>query len=489
MENVPRKKSRRALKKQTVLALLAIAAVAIAVAAHALQGQPELPGLEPWPEPVMLLTGDKESISSLTVAPREGAACLLVRGEGGFLLAGGEDMPLRESIVNEMLAVAEYLQAENTILAPEEWDADKVNLADFGLDNPWVRLEIAYENGSRVEARFGNEAPNETPQRYCLVSGVPGLYTALTAETDVFFYDLDALRAFDQPELDASLLDRIDVSGSVTLGMYYTPSGWYMDAPRHYPLRAAGVEALLNHISAMAFDSCLGEADDLDLSAYGLAEPALTVRLTQAATVISGETTEGEPVSVPVAETEYSLLLGDETGRSGVYLLWEGRVFKASNFLLGFWKELNPEDLLLQSPINFPINDLTRVSLQAPGVEAAYHITMVESVTPDNRIATDEYGRILYDCEVTREGENSPMDAQAFLDWYVALAALSPDGRLPKGYQVSGEPRAAVLLSNDHVNRTVALYPYDALHDAISVDGEALWFVSRSWLDGVLDTP
>lgn len=489
MDSVPRKKAKRVWKKRHVLWLLAVAAAAVAAVLLVLRRDPVLPPPEPLPDTVMLLEEEKDSITALTITPREGAVCALVRAEGGFVLSGREKIALREEIVKEMLAVAEYLPAENIIIAPEDWDPGKVDLADFGLENPQVRLEIDYVDGIRTEVRFGDEAPNETPQRYCQVSGVPGLYTALTSETDVFFYDPDALRAFDQPALDASLFNRIDISGDTTLGMYYTPSGWYMDAPRHYPLRLAGVEALLSRISAMAFESCLGEADGVDLAAYGLAEPALTVRMTQAASVISGETTDGEQVTVPVSETEYTLLVGDDTGKSGVYLMWEGRVFKASNFLLGFWKELNPEDLLLQSPINFLVNDLSSVSLQTPRGKAAYSVTMVESITPNNQIATDEYGQILYDCEVTREGETEPMDAQAFLEWYVALAALSPDGRLPEGYQASGEPRGVVTLTNDHLTRTVALYPYDALHDAIAVDGEALYFVTRTWLDGVMDTP
>ena len=69
------------------------------------------------------------------------------------------------------------------------------------------------------------------------------------------------------------------------------------------------------------------------------------------------------------------------------------------------------------------------------------------------------------------------------------LASLTPSGELPAGYAVSGEPRATILLENDHLTREIALYPYDALHDAVAVDGVALDYVEKTWLDRVTDTP
>ena len=81
------------------------------------------------------------------------------------------------------------------------------------------------------------------------------------------------------------------------------------------------------------------------------------------------------------------------------------------------------------------------------------------------------------------------MDAQAFLDWYVSLAALSPDGRLPDGYQLQGESRGTIVIENDHLRRVIDFYPFDALHDALAVDGVAVYYLDRQGLDGVLNVP
>lgn len=486
MEKVPRKRAKRPIKKWVLLLILAAAAMAAWGAAQYLRAHPVLPDMPPARETVMLLTEPRESIASMTVTPREGAAYPLVRQGDTFVLEGQEDTLLKETILRDMLSVAECMAAENTVIAPEDWDGADVTLADFGLEDPWVTVTLVYADGRSAAVRFGDEAPDETPQRYCLIEGQPGLFTVLTSETDAFFYDAEALRAFDQPALDNSLLDRIDIAGDIDLGLYYTPSGWYLDAPVRYPAHTARVDSLLSHIGQMAFEACLGDAEHMDLSAYGLDSPALTVRMVQAASVITGETTEGEQVSLPVPETEYTLLIGNETGKSGVYLLWEGQVFKASNFLLGFWKDLRVSDLLLRSPINFPTNDLTCVTVRTADATAAYRVEMVESITENNLIATDEYGRTLYDCEITRDGEKTPMDAETFLNWYVSLTALAPSGELPEDYHPAGEPRAVITLSNEHVTREIALYACDALRDAVSVDGTAIYSVEKSWLDGIL---
>jgi len=225
------------------------------------------------------------------------------------------------------------------------------------------------------------------------------------------------------------------------------------------------------------------------MDSLGLTNPCLTVHLTQAASVISGVTAEGEAVSLDVPETTYTLLLGHETGKSGVYLQWEGMVYKASNFLLGFWKTLEPASFLLTSPINFLINDLIALSLETPTHTRSYTVQMVESITENNQIATDEYGQILYDALIYRAGDAEPMNAETFLSWYVSLAELAPSGKVDASYQPLGEPLAALTLQSQSVTRRLAFYPYDALHMALSLDGECLYYVERSFLTALNAAP
>ena len=69
------------------------------------------------------------------------------------------------------------------------------------------------------------------------------------------------------------------------------------------------------------------------------------------------------------------------------------------------------------------------------------------------------------------------------------MASLAGDGKLPEGWAPSGACRAEITLINDHLTRTVALWPYDALHDAIAVDGVALSYIRNTWLDEIGEAP
>ena len=183
--------------------------------------------------------------------------------------------------------------------------------------------------------------------------------------------------------------------------------------------------------------------------------------------------------------------MGNETGKSGVYLIWEGMVYKASNFLLGFWKELSAEQLLLRTPVNFLTNQLSNLSFCYQGNEAQYEIFLVESITENNQIATDEYGQTLYDVAIKRKGESDPLEAEIFLQWYMLLAKLAPAGNLPVSWELPPQEMKVgeIILQNDHITRVIAFYPYDALHLAMAVDGEAVYYIEKSWMDSVLPLP
>ena len=488
MEKAPKKKVGRPLRGRTVLALLLCACAVTGCAVLLLRSLPHGLPVPEEQETIMLLARPAEEIASVVIAPRDSAAYPLIRKEGGFVLQGQENAELRASVMDEITLSLGKVPAEAVVLT-ELNPAQGLTKAAFGLEPPQARISIAYQDGETIELLLGNLAPNEDrPQRYCMIAGDPRLYTMLEADSTVFFHEMEYLLAFDQPSIDPSLLDSINVTGGVVWQADYTPSGWQMEKPFRYPLSLMRMDALLNRIESMGFEALLGTEASLDLTVYGLDTPEVTVKLTQAATVIAGETENGQQVSFPVAEREYHLKLGKDTGKSGVYLSWEGRVFKASNFLLGFWKTLNPRDLVLLNPVNLQVNDLCEVSVAAPGISATFEVRMVESIAENNQIATDEYGQTLYDMAVRRAGEPNDMDAEAFAAWYTKLASLSGDGTLPENFALSGESRATVILANSHLTRVIDFYPYDPLHDAMAVDGVALFYIQKERVDQILST-
>lgn len=478
MEKVPRKQHKKGLKKPFLILLplgIGLLCLGIIWLLNATRPMPALPEDE---APILLLSRSSQEIQSISLWAQDQQGFTLIRTqEGSFVLEGQEEIPLQNDLIDSLLSTLHQLEAAHGAGEMHEGD----DLTPFGLSPAQAASRITYQDGEEITLLLGSSAPTDTPELYCMIEGQQQLYTIYTQLAEPLLYEKDYLRAFDQPQLDASLLDRIEISGDLEFSLAYTPSGWLMDAPFSYPLSTLATDTLLKRIESMAFESCLGSPEEVDMAALGLDAPFLTIHLDQAATVISGETTEGEMISMDVPPRRYTLHIGSETGKSGVYLQWEGRIYKASNFLMGFWKEMDIASYLLQTPVNLYINDLTFLAVETDGISKAYEIQMVEGLTDNNQIATDEYGQILYDALITRQGEEKPMDAQTFLSWYVSLSNLIPSGKLPTDYQIEGDPLARLTLQTPSLTREIAFYPYDPLYDALAVNGVCLYFVENSW--------
>ena len=478
MEKVPRKQHKKSVKKTLLLLLpLGVGLICLGLLILLRFTQP-LPSVPPPVPAIHLLPRDSADIRLLSFsAPEQKPYALERNSEGVFKWVGKEHLPLQSMLLNQLENSLHWLEGVHEAGTIHPGD----DLSPFGLSPARLTVNITYSDGQSVTLLIGSEAPVDPPQRYCMIGGKETLYTVYSDGIEPLFYEADYLRDFRQPQLDGSLLDRITLTGNVDFSLAYTPSGWLMETPFSYPLSTVKTDRLLSQIESMAFESCLGSPEEVDLAALGLDQPALSIYLDQAATHLTGETTAGEQIEADLPAQRYTLHLGNETGKSGVYLQWEGMIYKASNFLLGFWKEMNYESFLLSNPVNLYINDLCSLAVETPAISKAYTVEMVEALTETNQLAVDEYGRQLYDAQITRQGEKEPLDTEPFLSWYMVLSQMAPSGKLPADYQPEGEALACLRLATPSLSREILFYPYDGLHDALSVNGICIYYVENNW--------
>lgn len=484
MEKVKRKEKKRDIKKRWFL----VAAVIVAAGVTGLLlHEKNIENTTPAPLPeqiekeiipaakqVDIVNLAEDQVVSLAVWPRDYTAYTLERTEGGMQLKGAPETPLRADVVGDILYAAGALKANITIGPAEELKAE---LPHFGFETPTLRYEIEDVRGEKIEVLLGNKVPDdEVEQYFCLAGGM--VYTVLAEPCDVLFHHVEYLRDFKQPQLQADLMDQIILEGEKNISFRYTPDGFVMETPVEYPVQKAKMDAVLNYIERMAFEAYLGTAEENDLAALGLEEPCLTVTLIQAPSVVSGITTEWENVTFDVGEQTYTLLIGNDTGASGVYLIWNGGVYKGSNFLFGFWKDMQAEEFYSKTPMHFQVDRLQSLQVKKGEETTLYEVEMVEVILENNQIATDEYGQTLYDARVEKNGEE--MDAAAFLNWYVQLNTLPVSGKLQETMQ--GDALYAVTLKTGSVERQVVFRHMDALHALMEVDGEAVFYVEKSAL-------
>ena len=167
--------------------------------------------------------------------------------------------------------------------------------------------------------------------------------------------------------------------------------------------------------------------------------------------------------------------------------------FYSEIYRRAFW--YNGEILQCGSPRNdifFTENELCLTKVQEYFHTQGKHMALY-APTYRNNFGTDAYRldfeRLRVNLEKRFGGEwvilvrlhpHNMMDAEAFLQWYTALAALTPAGKLPVDWETPGDiqPEGEIILDNDRLTRRISFYPYDALHYA---KGENIdWCIARA---------
>lgn len=464
----PRKARRGLLWAALILALLVAAGLW-----YALRSAPvELP---PQSVAVPVTLSDREigEIAAITVENGGGVYTLLPT-DAGWRLADA-DYPLREELLSALVQDAALVAAEDTVGDLREQPAWR--LADFGLDTGCVRVAVDFTDGGRVVFRVGDSVPQEIPARYLYVEGDSHIYTVSADVYDAYITTPLELHAVSDPALKGDLIDRIAFSGERPFVMAREADGWYLTEPVRYPLSDAAVGSLLKKLEGLRFAQYAADGGTAELAAYGLEPPERTVTLDIAESVLTGYDQDGQPLAeTRLPAYQLTLELGRMDGDVVFYCRYKGDILKATAFSAGFLRTQGYDALLLTAPFNAPTNDLRRLTWQ----ETVYDLSLQERVLPNNRLETDEDGNILYDVVVERDGQ--PVDSDAFLTAYRGLLELRTVDRLPADYALPEEaPLLRVNFTRQASGREICLYPLDALHRAVTIDGVALFQVEKGW--------
>jgi len=480
---------RRALsagrRKKWLIPLLLLALLAALAGGWLLlrRETPELP-LPQTAQSTVLCDRAAQELRRVAIENPYDAPYALIQTENGWQMEGDAGFVFRETMLEDMVNNACQIITEDTVAdlnGPAGWTA-----ADFGLAEGCVRVTAEFTDGAGLAFRIGVPVAGE----------IPGYYFQLEGDSRVFIISQDVYEAYSNtrmalhevsdPALNGSLIDRIAFTGSQPLTLEKQADGWYMTAPFRYPLSDAAMDALLKKLEGLRFAQYVGRADALDLAALGLQPPLRTLTLDIAPSIVTGYDDAGQVIGERALDG-YQLIfaLGDYANEVSFYCLYRGEVVKATVFSAGFLLTQGYDGLLLAAPFNAPTNDLQRLVWRQEGAETAYDISLRERVLPNNDLETDENGSVVYDVIVSRGSE--AVDSDAFFNAYRSLVSLRTEDRLPADYTLpDAAPVLEVTLERSASARTVALYPYDALHRAVAVDGVARFLVEKGWAENIV---
>lgn len=482
MQKVPKKKHLKKRPRWLAPVLIAVAALLCAGGTWLVKSlqTASLPPIDETTSVRTLLHHDESEIVSIEVTPLSGKSYLLLYQDGALMLSGDPTYALRPSLTDSLLACAQDIEVQDTLLDTSE---QTVSLSDYGLSPARASAVFTYSDGTRVTQTVGDELPIETPEYYSMLSGDTSLYAVSSDVYDALCTEFSALHPVTNPSIQSDLIDRVTLSGDTDFSAVYTDSGWLMERPFSYPLDSDKMDSFLNSLESLRFSTWIGNADALNLADYGLQTPRLTLTLDFAPSTLTVPDENGTDHTFDIPKSQIAILIGDRFSDTAMYTLYQGQVMTGTFFTFGFIEDFDPSAMYLKNPINFSANNLSFISFESEDEKAEYFVKLVERVQGNNEFETDEYGNTLYDVVAYRDG--AQVDSTAFLRWYQTLSQLVPAGSLPDDYRPQGTPYATIVIKNQTgtLARRVDFYPYNAVYQAMTIDGVGLYYIRATWPD------
>lgn len=428
---------------------------------------------------VMLFTHEQSEVATVHVITKNYGSYELVRKNDTLRLANDPDIPLNNALVNSILSAAAILSAEDTIT--DNWQAQQgLSLSDFGLDPPQVEVTVSYIEGDTITFSIGDLAPLNQ-YYYMVVAGDNHLYITDGGYISAFDIDENSLRSTSTFSVDKSRMNAItllDPAGNVTSAWEKTMElGWRITAPISYPANATAITNLCANIATIRLGAHVASKADCDLAAYGLDQPA-TLRVNLAAGTRSQVNDDGTFSTQTVPVETITLSLGSTIDEYSQYIMVDDKIYLSSRLLLAFLDTLNIENMLEALPTNIALDLVDSLTVKANNETNYYQLAREPRVLENNELETDTSGNIIYDILVTLNGET--MEYSTFEARYETFATTKMSGRLPDNYIPQGTPHTVFTITTTlGSTRTIALYAYDAFHDAVSVDNTCVNYLFK----------
>ena len=473
-------------KRRILLLFFVLMMLGVTIAALFLTNQP--PQEEPAPTPadasVHLVDVSASEVASITIR-RGDEAPWTATPDGETVRISGE-IPLQLTLdeCREFLHSAASIVAEDVLTDnPAEYIA---HLADFGLDHPQFEAHITYTDGTDISLRVGDKGPGGT-WRYLLVRGDDRLFAFSNGSVESLFVNKDTLRKVDQPTLHKARIDQITLTGPEGVEAQWTLQGritvadaidkWQVTAPFTYPADAGAMGNLLSGIANLRLGAYVCPATQEFLTKYGFDTPRLTIDIHQAAGTIGTTNADGAAIATDYPESTVTFAIGGEKNDMIDYVLCGDSIYVSSHFTMGMFIGYDVRTTMSRYPVMTALGNLAKLTIREGETLTEYALTRTEQVAANNELITDEEGNPVYTVTVTQNGE--PADYAAFEAAYNALAMVTVSGTLPSADDLPDPHTTYTFTDVDGTVHTVELSTFDALHDAVIVDGHAAFYLIK----------
>ncbi len=493
MLDVKKKQTSPARRKRWVLLACEAAILLILCIAWVVLDRPaELPDDDAHITYREVAVHEAKDVARLGITLRSGESWAAVQTEEGKLsIEGDAGYEVDAANAADMLNAAKVISYEDVLSDdPAEF---RDHLADFGLDVPRVVADITYADGSRWTLRIGDVLHLEEENAYyMMIDGDERLFSLDKGTAETLMTQKALLHPVTQPTLHKARFDKITFGdGAGNTLAEWTLQGaiggnaqdrWMMTAPVQYPAEGESMATLQANLANVRLGAYVGEATPENLAAYGFDAPCFVLSIHQAAGSIGTTGLDGVYSVTDWPEDTFTLTVGNAKSDAVDYVLVGEKIYISSHFSLNVFMEMDVLATLSRYTVPVALGNLHRLTVRTGAQERVYTITRTEQVDEGNALVTDSEGNVLYDrsCEL-----NGSMLAYAkFEAAYNELLKISVSGNLPEGWTAE-EPAHTTFIFEAFSGEsyTLELVPFDAMHDAVLLDGNALFYLIKHGMD------
>lgn len=481
------KKKRRTARHGRVWLTLAAALLAVGVGAAALLSQqptPQVTEEETHDTSGTLTSYEVSQISRLAITHRSGDSWAAVQSaEGTMTLEDDPDYEISAAKAADVLDAARSLTYQEVLTE----DVSAYSLADFGLKDPRLTLEVTYTDGACWTLHLGDTLSlDENNAYYMLVEGDQRLFALDKGTAEAMMVERAALHPVVQPTLHKARFDRITLTGSdgSTLADWAlqgeiggnAQDRWLLLSPLQYPADGESISNLQDNLTNLRLGAYVGEATPENLTRYGFDTPRLIITVHHAEGAIGSTGTDGVYAVTDWPESTFTLTVGGQKSDMVDYVLLDGSIYLSSHFTLQVFMDMDPISTLSRYTVPVALGNLQSLTIRQGDSEAVYTLTRTEQVAENNDLVTDTDGNVVYDIACHRNGVSVPY--LEFESAYNDLLKVTVSGFLPAGWQTDEAPHTTfVFQSATGESYTLSLARFDALHDAVLLDGNAVFYL------------
>ena len=366
------------------------------------------------------------------------------------------------------------------------------DLAQFGLAPPRETVTVTYADGRVLRLVIGEKNEDgDAPFYYLTVEGDPALYALDPSSARNLYVTGDMFHPVPQPEIQTARIDAIsfqtengrcawEMEGSIT-----DPDAqdrWRLTEPFVYSAEGEAITSLRKNLANIRMGSYVAEATPEEMARYGLDSPRTVITVHMAAGTTHTVDDQGAPAQKDWPEETLVFTVGSAKNDMVDYLCWNDVICTVSRFLVTGVTETAPLDTLTRYPVRTSLSNLRRLTVETPAGRSVYEITRTERVAENNELVLDENGQPVTDNTVTRDGQ--PMAWDVFEARYGQALLATVSGTLPEGWagQETEAHTRMVFETVTGVTHTISLGDFDAFHDAVWVDGSAVFYLVKGGL-------